>query len=50
MHGFFLIAITFRLAAFEFELLFYTAGINIPSNTNAYLDGLFLISFILLIY
>lgn len=47
---FFLTVITFGIDSFEFEFPFYTAGMNIPSNINAYWDGFFLISFILLIY
>ena len=50
MFGFFLTVTTFGLTSFEFEFPFYIAGMNIPSNINAYWDGFFLISFILLIY
>lgn len=47
---FFLTLTNFGLTAFELKFPFYIAGINIPSNVNAYCNGFFLISFILLFY
>lgn len=40
---FFLSLTDFGLMAFELKFPFNTAGINIPSEVNAYWDGFFLI-------